>query len=143
MSPDEHILRTVPNTADYFKETMGHWTVTPYAFKPHAERDPDGLSLFREDFVTPQEVATTCKHPASARVVRLKVSDLIALGLSVESNPQPEELPGHVIIPEMNYGAAKAKQTKRRIDDLTQKLAALASKSIAYSPSGLTWPKRS
>lgn len=140
VSPAECILRAIPNTADYFKLNLGIRSVAPYAFKPHKERDPDGLSFFREDFVSPRRVAHACGHPNGARVARLKVADLVLLGLAVQANPLETELPGHVILPEMNFPASKAKATKRRIDDLQQKLAALASKDIAYTPRRMNRP---
>ena len=119
---------------------MTTWTVSPYAFKPHKKRDPDGLSFFREDFVSCSDVAIACKHPDGARVVRLKVAAILALGLRVDAAPDPQELAGHVILPNMNAGAASAKSTKNGIDRLTVELARLATRESIYTPRNMGAP---
>lgn len=113
---------------------MGIWAVTPYAFEPHKKRDLDGMSFFREDFVTPRQVAEACKHPDGALVARIKVGRLRKLGLTVQPSPDPNELAGHVIVPGLKHEQQRIAAEKRRIADLSRQLAELASKGIAYSP---------
>jgi hypothetical protein len=140
VSPGECLLRAIPNTADYFKSSMGRWSVDPYAFTPSKKRDPDGLSFYREDFASPKTVARECQHPASARVARIKVAELRALGLTV--TPSLDRLAGHVIVQEMNYGASKDPATKQKVKSLTIALSQLASKNIAFAPPEMEWPER-
>jgi hypothetical protein len=113
---------------------MGKWAVTPYAFEPHKKRDVDGMSFFREDFVTPRQVAEACRHPDGALVARIKVRHLRKLGLTVQPTPNPDELPGHVIVPGLKHDQQRSASEKRRIADLSRQLAEMASNSIAYSP---------
>lgn len=129
-------MRTIPNAANYFKSTMGKWAVVPYAFKPSKTRDLDGMSFFREDFVTPEQVAKACTHPDGAYVARIKVSRLHKLGLAVQPNPDPDLLPGHAIVPGLRY-EQRSTQERRRIEDLSRQLAELATNGIAYSPANI------
>lgn len=121
---------------------MNRWTIDPYSFRPNKNRDLDGMSFFREDFATPRQVARACKHPNGARVARLSVAALQRMGLTVTADANAAELPGHALIPEMNFAAAKAKTTKRTIADLEQKLAVLASQGKIYTPWRMKWPTR-
>ena len=113
---------------------MGKLAVTPYAFEPHKKRDVDGMSFFREDFVTPRQVAEACRHPSGALVARIKVRRLRKLGFTVQPTPDPNELPGHVIVPELKHEQQRSASERRRIADLSRQLAELASNGIAYSP---------
>lgn len=113
---------------------MPNWVVAPYAFRPNRKRDIDGMSFFREDFSDPNEVAASNKHPAGAYVVRLRVSDLQGLGLTVQAAPDPGELPGHAVIPELKFLPSTAsKEEKERIKILEVQLALLASQGIAHA----------
>ena len=60
----------------------------------------------------------------------------------VECDPDPQELAGHVIVPDMKFVAQRPKDEKRRIADLSQKLAQFASRNKVYSPRGLPDPVR-
>jgi hypothetical protein len=139
--PREILLRAIPNAPGYLKEDMGNWAVDPYAFEPNKKRDTDGMSFFRLDFTTPKEVADANRHPDRARVVRITVEQLHGLGLAVECDPDPLELAGHVIVPDMKF-AKRSKDEKRKIADLSQKLAQFASRNKVYSPRGLPNPVR-
>lgn len=140
VGPDECLLRAIPNAIGYFSEKAGKWSVSPYAFTPNKKRDPDGLSFYREDFVTPKQVADECKHPMGGRVARLKVSDLLKHGLLVK--PSQSNLPGHVIMPSMRYSELVDPKTKKTVNAAAVLLAELASQDIAYSPPELSWPKK-
>lgn len=137
--PREILLRAVPNVLGYFHESMGNWSVDPYAFQPR-KFDTDGISFFRLDFSTPEQVANACQHPSHARVARITVQQLRGLGLAVECAPDTQELAGHVIVPDMKFVARPPKDAKRRIADLTQKLAQFASRNKVYAPRGLPDP---
>jgi hypothetical protein len=136
----EYLLRAIPNDPSYFKESMGKWAVDPYAFKPHRNRDADGMSFFRLDFATPKEVSDACGHPSGGRVVRLAVQSLNDLGLDVTPDPNPSGLAGHVIVTGMKFLDKPPTALRRQIEDLSQKLARLASEQIVFTPPGMTWP---
>lgn len=139
---NETLLRAVPNALGYIKPSMGKWTVNPNVFEPNRKRDLDGMSFFREDFTTPQEVAESNRNQVGVRVVRITAKQLTELGLTAEPSPVPEQPPGHVIVPGMRYIDKKllSDADKRRIKDTSQRLAQWASESDIYSPPGLPPP---
>jgi hypothetical protein len=139
---NESLFRSIPNTPDYFKNDMGAWAVAPFAFKPHAERDRDGMSFFREDFVKSQAVADASRHPQKARVARITVVQLSELELDVKADPDASELPGHTIVPDMQYRKNQLDEERQRTKDRSQKLAQFATKNGVYSPPGLPDPVR-
>ena len=109
--------------------------VMPVAFQPDRERDVDGLSFFREDFVSPIRLAAANENARGCCVTRLRVKDLHDLGLSVLPTPHPDEQAGHVIVPEMSYGTYK--NSKKQVKDIQDKLARKASAAIAHFKSPL------
>ncbi len=138
--PREVLLRSIPNSQGYFNVSRGGWTVDPYAFEPHRKRDIDGMSFFREDFTTPEELARTNRHPQGARIAQITVQQLRALGLDVVCAPDQNQLPGHVIVPGMRYASNRLKEEKHRIADLSQRLAQYATSNGVYCPPGLPNP---
>lgn len=139
--PYEVLLRTVPNSAGYYTKNMRNWAINPNAFEP-AQDDTDGISLFREDFVTQEHLASKSTHVNGVRVSRVTARDCIALKLTPKPAPDPNEPRGHVVIPEMPF-IKKAQRTKaewRKILDSAQKLAQIASKNEIYTPPGLQDP---
>jgi hypothetical protein len=112
--PDEIILRRVPEQ----KMELDRCHVSADAFAPHATNDAGGISVYREQFHSPTEVTQTFRSGGTKPVwcARLRAGDLFKIGLSV--NPDPlgpdERLPerlGHALIPEINSGNAKSKET--------------------------------
>lgn len=103
------------------------------AFRP-TERDEDGISVFRERFVNAGAILANVppeKQPLYY-VARIAVCDLEPLNLTVMPAPL-DELPGHAIIPELNWASYQRDKTKLKF--LQLKLAILASKSIVHKPS--------
>lgn len=107
--------------------------VQPEAFRP-TERDEEGISVFRERFVTAAKVIAAIAEDKRSLyyVARLNVRDLRGLNLTVLPAVQ-SELPGHAIIPELNRTSYQ--QDKLRVKELQTKLAELASQAIVYQPS--------
>lgn len=100
-------------------------------FRP-TDKDTDGISVFRALFVSPDRVASSGKNPKGYYVARLRVSDIIALGLTVIPNPKDEQLPGHALIPELSTVAyAKNKENAKF---LLYRLAILAGNEIVFAP---------
>jgi hypothetical protein len=122
----ENVLRRVHK--DHFDGTL-RIPFRPAAFKP-TESDQDGLSVYRERFVSPSEVASSGRIPGAYYVVRLAVQDLQRLNLSVVPTPGP--LIGHAVIPELNR--AFYQREKQRSKDLQLELCRLASRAIVHVP---------
>ncbi len=71
-------------------------------FRP-SSADDDGLSFFREKFITPFELASSGNKPAHDYVVaKFLAGDLFNLGLSLKITYEEDDLPGHVVIPELS-----------------------------------------
>jgi hypothetical protein len=146
VSPDEMLLRRVPNFENYFffEESTRTLAVAMDAFKPRANRDPDGMSFYREDFTTSQEVASDTTLEVGARVVRISVQKLTQLGIT-EIIPDPQPGPaGHVYIPALKYVNRNTltKDEKRARDNISLSLAQHATKNGVWARPGLPDPAR-
>lgn len=139
--PNEVLLRTVPNSIGYYTKAMGRWAINPNAFEP-AKDDTDGISLFREDFVTKERLARLSKHANGVRVACLTAKECTGLHLSLNPAPDPDEPAGHTLIPEMPFvkKTPQTKDLKRKIQDLAQNLAQIASKNEVYTLKGMPGP---
>lgn len=106
--------------------------VQPEAFRP-TERDEDGLSVFRERFISPAQVlADVAENKRGLYLIaRLAVRDLHALHLTVIPAPR-SDLAGHAVIPELNWDSYQ--KEKRRLKELQVELARLASQAIVHHP---------
>jgi hypothetical protein len=125
VDPGETILRRIPS--EHFDASLPN-PVSPNAFRPSGD-DIDGISLYREAFVSPLQVARKARRPASTYVVaRLQARDVMALGLTIV--PTPGNLPGHVSLPEINTASYNDKTSKSRVKDLNLSLAKLVGKDV-------------
>ena len=110
---NEVILRRVPARADYYNSTLPI-PLIPIAFRPTCD-DTDGISLFRERHISREELSATGRKPPYL-IARLKVADVVALGLTITQTPSDDGTPGHVIIPELSlrsYNANKQQSSQR------------------------------
>jgi hypothetical protein len=127
----EFVLRRVP--ANHYREGLP----TPIhraAFRPN-EQDTTGLSVYRERFVhSPSDVLRVVKPEKRGKfyVARLSVRALVGLGLTVVPDPDPEDIPGHSIIPELSWPNYQAEHD--RLADIQEDLAVLGSKDIVHRP---------
>lgn len=127
--PREWLLRRVPSgNPSYFDRSLDV-PLQALAFAPSKERDWDGLSFFRESFVSPRDLAmfATRKTPY---VFRLRAQDLIALELTLNPTPNPAQPPGHVSVPEL--GAEAKRRNKGKVAALQADLVPLA--LLAFDP---------
>ena len=69
------------------------------AFAPN-QKDTDGISVFRELFITPERIASAGRSSAGYYVARLAVCELLKLGLTVVPDPRENQPPGHALVPE-------------------------------------------
>jgi hypothetical protein len=139
--PNEVLLRTVPNSPGFYTPSIPNWTINPNAFEP-AKDDLDGISLFREDFVTPKNLASITKHVNGVRVARVTAKECTGLQLSLKPDPDISQPRGHVLVPEMAFikKGPQNKSQREKIKDLAQELAQKATKNQIYTPPGLPDP---
>lgn len=112
------------------------------AFKPNRKRDTDGMSFYREDFTTNEEVASDNPPLVGARVARVTVQELIALGIN-EIIPDPQDGPaGHVYIPALRYVDRNTltPEQKQIRDKNSLALAQHATKNGLWAQPGLADP---
>ncbi len=106
VSPDEWILRRVPyNELNKLIDPDITPPISSTAFRP-TKNDNDGVSVFRELFATPDEVANLYMQQNPGKkcyVIRVKAEAILEPGLGITLTPDPIiELPGHALIPELN-----------------------------------------
>src|SRR5947209_4144536 len=95
-------------------------------FRPTPE-DVAGLSVYRASLVSAAEVAAGGRKPGEYYVVRLPVSALNGLGLTVVADEQPGGPAGHALIPELSLEACQ--RNKLRWREVQVRLAELASQN--------------
>ena len=130
--PTEYVFRRINNKKDWYNSELEQ-PVTRVACSPF-KKDVDGLSVFRELFVSASDVAAAGPDPAGYYVARLLVADILELGLTVIPAPQEGMPKGHAIIPELTTAAANNAQTRRWAKEIANKLARLAGRSIVALP---------
>ena len=128
IAADEFLLRRVhQNHVD-----PGPPIVIGYVgFRPTPE-DTQGLSVYREKFITAAEVAASGRKAGEYYVGRLSVAEVTSLGLTVIADEQANGPPGHALIPELSFSAIQ--RDKRRLREAQVHLAALASQAIVQCP---------
>lgn len=107
------------------------------AFSPHRDRDVDGFSVYLESIHTIKEVAQVFRGAKGkdAWVVRLRVSDLMRLDLTLKLDPIPAsdgfpDRPGHALIVDLRSETADDSRTQ----EIKRELARLAGKPIGPFP---------
>jgi len=101
------------------------------AFRPTPE-DTVGLSVYRENHVSPADVDASGRKPGEYYVARLSVRHLRDLGLSVIEDEQPQGPAGHALIPELSL--SNYQQDKQKSRELQLQLAELALQNIVLVP---------
>ena len=66
-------------------------------------------------------------------IVRFRAADLFQMGLSLIRTDDPDDLPGHHVIPEINRRAYEDPQQKPRLKELGKALVDLAKRNIVSS----------
>ena len=128
VSDDEYVLRRI--LSDYYDPSLRD-PVHSQGFYP-TKNDTNGISVFRDLFVTPDLVANSGKNPKGYYVARLRVSEIRALGLTVIPDPKDDQLPGHALIPKLCI--IEYAKNKNDIKFLMHKLATLAGNEIVFEP---------
>ncbi|MBL8876406.1 MAG: hypothetical protein JNM86_11480 [Phycisphaerae bacterium] len=108
---DEIILRRVQE--DQMGSGNPRWPL-PDGFSPHRTNDGDGLSVYREKYHTPAQVAGfRTKGSKPTWIARLRAKSITDLGLTLKPDPRESEdglpaRPGHALIVEMNTPSRKS-----------------------------------
>jgi hypothetical protein len=123
---EEQLLRLIPKDWHRPKNPIPFGKI---AFQPR-DNDEDGLSLYREKWVTAHRLVSTRRSPEKWFVVRLKVKDILAIKVTVKVTVG--DLPGHVVIPEMNTGDYK--KSPNQINEWALSLTKIASQDIVLRP---------
>lgn len=134
VSPDEYVLRRIPGWLNLVSNRDGELLVSPEAFIPRPI-DTDGISLYREHFVSALDVAMADDFdPGNHYVARIEVKSITKLGVHVEPRPT-DGLPGHAIIPQLCFRRGRSRAEKRKLLDIRYDLGQLASLAIVFTPS--------
>jgi len=131
VTQDEYILRRILNRKDFIDLSLTY-PVARAAVSP-TESDDRGISVFRQEFVTAQQVAEAGNSESGYYIAKLLVSNLINIGLSVEPNPLEGELPGHALIPELGLISKSADKTRYKKLSLTF-VRLITHRDIIYDP---------
>lgn len=129
LSDDEYVYRRV--LKEHVDERLP-MPVTVAGFRPTKD-DEQGISVYRAEFVTPEQVDQAGRRSGSYYIVKLRVGDIRARGMDVVPHTM-KPLPGHALIPELRPGLSGA--DKRRYKELRLSLTQLASHAFVLSPQG-------
>jgi hypothetical protein len=134
IDPDEPILRRIPIVPGYFDPAKAP-PVQAGAFRPHPN-DHDGLSFYRERELSVAElVAKTNKAPGSFAIARLKARELMDLGLTLQPKQEEGDLPGHLIVPEINVNTYNDPAQRHRVKKLCRDLTVLVNRAgVTFRP---------
>jgi hypothetical protein len=116
LTPNEWLLRRIPNNADYYKPAEPV-PIQRVAFEPN-KQDVDGLSFFREMFISPRELGLKTGRKPPYIVARVRLKDIEANNIKIHAAPDSEQPAGHAVAPEITYAARKAtKEAQRQLRD--------------------------
>ena len=126
VSADEFVLRLIWTS---FYQPSRVVPVSDRAFMPRAS-ETDGISVFRVACLNdPMDVLTVIAPEKREKygLARLAVAELMAIGLSVQP-AKIEALPGHAVIPELNFTACTANPVKCL--EFQKQIAVLAARNL-------------
>ena len=132
VSPDEYVLRRIHKS--HYDPTLP-LPVTKAAVRP-TDADKTGLSVYLERLYRDDPTGILAQINEAKRgdyyIARVRVADLLALGLRVLSDEGPQHLPGHCNIPELNRPEYEA--NKSRWADAQKAFAQLLGENIIHPP---------
>jgi hypothetical protein len=133
VAPDEAILRRIPIADGHFNPQK----IPPVergSFTPN-KKDTDGISCYLERLMSVEAlIEASLPRPASKIViVRLQASVFFDLGLTLRRTFDPGDLPGHSIVPELNWNDYQSK--KKMLTPAIVQLMLLAQDNVAFNGS--------
>jgi hypothetical protein len=131
IDPSEPILRRTIRAPGYYNPDKNP-PLERGAFTPN-ERDDDGLSFYleREQSID-NLVRSANRAPGTVLVIRFTAGDIYAMGLTLKRVMRDGDLPGHVVVPEMNYADYQDKNRKGRIKEAASSLVTLGLRNIVF-----------
>ena len=130
VDPSEFVLRRI-HKSQFSTSTPPR--ILRGGFRPN-KQDVTGISVYREKDATVAAVVSDAKKPNECYVVRVPVQCLIALGLSLTPEDDPEGSKGHYVIPELRL--SEYEQKRNELKDKQELLARIASDNIVHRPPG-------
>jgi hypothetical protein len=134
ISDDEFMLRQIHKNHYHAGKNK---PVQTNHFQPH-EDDDDGLSVYRERFISVDELARAGRKPGEYYIARFRASELKLPGNNLTLDPKPNKDPsqprGHSVIPQLSISAYKADEKKGK--QICFELAKLAGQRIVLVPAG-------
>ena len=127
VSPGEWLLRRFPQS--HYDSTL----LVPFlaAGFDASTSDGEGISLFREFFLSPRILSLHGNKPPYV-IGRVRARDVIELGLTIVPTPSEDSCPGHVSIPELRKMHRKTIDQKRQQRQFKEDLAERT--ALAYLP---------
>jgi len=123
---DEYVYRRVLNKQDIIDLSLRS-PLQRSAFRP-TNNDVDGISVFREKFTSPEALISAGQSPLGYHVVRLPVKEILEAGLTIITDPQDNQLPGHALIPDITIqeydnpqGKNLSKIKQKKLSDIVNK----------------------
>lgn len=111
----------------------------PDAFGPHPDNDTDGLSVYREKYHTPAEVAAfRTKGTKPTWIARLSAKSIADMGLSLTPDPRDPDhgLParaGHALIVEMNSRTRKSDDVQQWKQQLVAAIVSVEGGAMGFA----------
>jgi hypothetical protein len=132
VADDQWVLRKIVKGPGYYSAEKCP-PIELGAFRPN-KRDLDGLSFYLESEMAIEAlIKTAAPRPASELVViRLLAKDIYDLGLTLKKTVDSNDLPGHLVIPEINIIDYEGSR-KRIIKSLIERLVNLALDHVAFN----------
>lgn len=126
--PNETVLRRIPVVPGQFNPEKKP-PVGKGAFIPNAN-DTDGLSFFLECETSAYKLIAAAKPGRDYQVARFKISEILGMGLTINLSQGPDDMPGHMIVPEINAIDYQQKATKSALTVHCLELARMANDRI-------------
>lgn len=125
IDPKEWLLRRTPS--DYYNSSSDV-PFTRVAFRPH-RYDVDGISLFREMFVSPKDISAT-GWSAPYTVARIRAFRIMNAKLEIDASPDSRQPPGHASVPKLSIDEMECNKPQSK--EYQSALAEMA--VVAYDP---------
>lgn len=111
IASDEILFRRIPVSQQWYNPHRG---LSPKAFRPHVERDRDGISLSRSNFHR-DTAAFAAQGPSKKGyyVALLRAGDLLEHGIRVVADRTVDD-PGHCRLPDINSGNRDEDECRER-----------------------------
>lgn len=120
LAPTESVLRRIhKNHVREAEHAERGFSIMRAGFVPN-RFDDDGLSVFRSRFCSAEELDSAGRRPGEYYIVELALERLLERGFSVVPRPDPDQPPGHSLIPEITLGLYE--REKQRSKELQNQL---------------------